>query len=148
MNHSIRSSSIGSGRKRTVNKGRIHWCSYWGTWSRILRHLGRDQSCVEINLSPVNHHDDENWRKVGMVWIRDHGTTPGKNDTIEHRLPKEWFDLLGEKVGLNTRHFLMTADIMSMIDFDKHRSVWNGGAPLSKCLKDGVELPDFITRAE
>lgn len=130
------------------HKGRIRWNAYWGTWSRVLRHLGRDNSCVEVNLSPVNHHDEENWRKIGMVWVRDHGTTHGKSDAFEHRLPREWFDLVGERVGRDTRHFLMKADIMSMIDFEKYRNLCNGGAPLSRILKEGVELPDFITRAE
>ena len=131
-----------------LHRGRIRWNSYWGTWSRILRHLGRERTCVEINLSPVNHQDDDNWRKVGMVWIREHGTAPGDKDTFVHRLPPEWFKIVGEKVGADVRHFLMTEDILPMIDFDKYRKISNGGAPLSKILNDGLELPPFIRRAD
>lgn len=132
----------------SAHRGSIRWSSYWGTWSRVLRHLGRDQTCVEVNLSPVNHDIPENWVKIGMVWIREHGTTPGKDDKFERRLPETWFKAMAEHVNKDVRHLLLTADILPMIDFDKYRAVSNGGAPLSKILKEGIELPDFVTRAE
>lgn len=124
---------------------KIIWCSYWGTFSRVLKPAYREEPIgyVELNLTPVNGVSGD-WDRVRWGRIRRHGTSRSPRDTLDRMLPKAWFNELGERVGKDARHFLMTADIMSMIDWDKYRKYDNGGCDLHMCVNDLNLLPEFM----
>ncbi|QXV73995.1 hypothetical protein [Rhizobium phage RHEph12] len=124
----------------------IHYSSYWGTFSRVLtdRLNGRRGNYVEVNLTPTNSWNDENWQEIKRCWIRSHGTMRDRNDRDTSQLERAVFDRIGAMVGKDVRHWLLTADILPMIDWDKYNKACNGGAALFACLKDGFELPPFI----
>ena len=120
----------------------ILWNSYWGTFNRVLGHVDRSdvRGIVEVNLTAVNGIDGD-WDRVRYCRVRVHGTSRGRNDTFHETLPKEWWDILGQKVGGDVRHFLITAKILPMIDWEKYNIECNGGADLYKILAEGQEIP-------
>ncbi|QIG70126.1 hypothetical protein EVB87_026 [Rhizobium phage RHph_N28_1] len=124
----------------------IHYSSYWGTFSRVLTdcNRGRRGWFVEVNLTPVNAWSADSWQEIKRCWIREHCTSRDKRDEATSKLERAVFDRIGEMVGKDVRHWLLTADILPMIDWDKYGKTCNGGASLFACLKDGFELPPFI----
>lgn len=112
--------------------------AYWGTWSRVLQYMNRaptgsgrmmiDQ--VEVNLTTPNVRVESEWRKNERIWIRCHGTTADPKDIYTADLPGHVLDLMREYLTSPTIHLLLHADLLPMIDWDKYRSVCNGGAPL------------------
>lgn len=125
---------------------RIHYSIYWGSYSRVLTDRLNDRrgNYVEVNLTPVNPQDDRNWQEISRCWIRSHGTMRDKREVDTNQLERPVFDRIGDMVGKDVRHWLLTADILPMIDWDKHNRASNGGASLFASLKEGYELPPFI----
>ena len=115
-------------------------CAYWGTWSRILK---ADYPFVEVDLTPINPHWHgrvrfDVWEKVRQINIRQHGTSRDKADEFHLELPDKMRAFMVDGLGEELTHRLLTEDFLSQIDWNKYDlpGVCNGGAPLSKILKE------------
>jgi hypothetical protein len=113
------------------------YCSYWGTWGRVLRYMNRNVDQVEVNLTPINAGFGDWKKEVGRIVIRKHGTSRDKKDVYQAYLPGEVVDFM--KKFLQDDHLvsrLINEDFLSQIDWDKYRKHNNGGAPLDLIKKD------------
>lgn len=109
---------------------KFHYSSYWGTWSRTLGR--RDFYTVELDLTPVNG-DRGDWARVRDIWVRQHCTSPGRNDVDVSKLPADVWSWIGEQVGGDIRHMLMTYDFLPKIDWDRYDAANNGGCAYQNC---------------
>lgn len=117
---------------QTLHK--YHYCSYWGTWSRILGELPNGQ-VVELNLTPVGN-SAETWKDaVASETIRVHGTAPGLNDRFTDALPESVANAIRANVGEEMYLTLTTFDYMPLIDFKAQVKHSNGGTPFVKCKR-------------
>lgn len=133
----------------------FHWCSYWGSWSRVLHSPGTKhdncdlpgyfmESFIEVNLTPVNgwpcDNDKDSYRsyqldQVRHIIIRCHMTSRGKKDEIWGDLPEITKDALRENIGDELTHRLLAEDFLPQIDFAIYHKHCNGGAKLADILK-------------
>ena len=121
----------------------LHYSSYWGTWSRILTYngvsipQGKLGPYIEVNLSPMGGISSGNWEKeVFPIIVRAHGTMADKGDRWASRLPEEVHQKAIEKIGSLRLEALLYWNFLAEIDWEKYRQVCNGGAPLSKILRE------------
>jgi hypothetical protein len=133
---------------------KYHYCSYWRTWSRILREpafvggvLPRGVGpFVEVNLTPIHsfEHDHGGWEfEVKCIRVRSHGTARSHGDKDVDCLPEEVQIKMRESMPFALYAFLTEADILPMIDWEKYNKVCNGGAALADCVVE--PLPDDYT---
>lgn len=109
---------------------KYHYSSYCGTWSRVLGRM--DFYTVEVDLTPVNG-DRGDWGRVKGVWIRAHCTSRDRRDVDDHILPSDVWNWLGDRVGAEARHRLVTEDFLSQIDWRKYDEAKNGGCAFDRC---------------
>lgn len=114
---------------------KFHYSSYWGTWSRVLGNRP-DYTfyTVELDLTPING-DSGNWARVRDIWVRAHCTSRDKKDQETSRLPVEIWSLLGNRVGGDVRHMLVTHDFIPLIDWARFDERCNGGCAFQECAK-------------
>ena len=145
----------------------FHYSSYWGTYSRVLHSPGRKHANVElpkyetgayieVDLTPINGWPHEDQRKmygdklyaehvqyqlnqVRFVNIRSHGTRRDAKDEILGCLPANVIEQMKNNLDHSLVNFLLTGNILPLIDWNKYRKVCNGGASLKDCIKDDLE---------
>lgn len=111
-------------------ENRIHRCSYWGTYSRVLSLPDENArgSFIELDLTPINGFggDDNDeyikgiWRReISSIQIRAHGTMRDKRDEDMKELPPHVFAKMVLHLGEELVNRLLSEDFMSQIDLDK-----------------------------
>lgn len=125
----------------------FHYCSYWGTWSRILLNerietqgfygVAYSTLIVEINLTPIPACYSSTWEKdVVPIVIREHGTFPDARDKFEKELPSEVIAQMHTFIGQELTQRLLTEDFLAQLDMEKLRkSMRGGGVPLAEVRK-------------
>lgn len=111
---------------------KFRYSSYWGTWSRVLRWQDKNQTQVEVDLTPVNSCWDFQWERTKRINIREHSTSPGKSDKSTDELPLEVLNKMVSMLGGELVHRLLNEDFLSQIDWDKYQSICNGGASFNE----------------
>ncbi len=112
----------------------FHYSAYWMSWSRQLDRLPgffEGMDVVEVNLIDLQRPAE-----TKDVWIRRHGTAPGRNDLLVKELPAKVVAEMHRLYGVEATHRLLTEDFLPQIDWNKYRKVSNGGASLASCKKD------------
>ncbi len=115
------------------------YCSYWGTWSRVLSHSYRAFGYgpyVEVDLTPILN-SYQTWDHVKRINIRAHGTTMGKNDKITSELPSEVKQKMIENLGAELTERLLTEDFLPQIDWALYAKKCNGGAAFADIKQTG-----------
>ena len=116
---------------------RYHYCSYWGTWSRVLcdpsdRLPGFEGCFVEVNISGVNRRPEE----AAEIRIRKHFTARSYGDKETDILPLEVKSrLLADCLDVVLAARILNEDFLSQIDWVKYEKFNNGGCPLHLCKK-------------
>ena len=122
---------------KSANGDKFVYCSYWGTWSRLLKPLGKHYGAVEVNLTAINPTSEHGWvDKVSNLTIRVHRTPNSGNDRIVDTLPLDVYQLMSQWLSDETVERLINEDFISQIDFDKYRKHCNGGAAFELIKQD------------
>ena len=125
--------------RKAINTDKKYvYCSYWGTWSRILRPKDDAGYTVEVNLTPISQ-GQLNWdSQVKGIRIRSHCTNT-KPDTFTDELPENVLANMKKYLGEELCDRLLNEDFLSQIDWKlyKIKSSGGGGANL-----DDIKLID------
>ncbi len=121
---------------KSLNGDKFIYCKYWQNWSRVLRLKGRYFGQVEVTLTPINSHSDYAWKEKSFlnINIRQH-LTDTKDDIIVDDLPDSVYDDMVSRIGKELTDRLIHEDFLPNIDFEKYRSLCNGGAPFNLIRK-------------
>lgn len=111
----------------------LTWCSYWGTYSRVLIGFNSPDGVVEVNLTPVNIGDERSWREqIVPIMFRYHGTSLGRKDEWgRFPLPDVARKMMVDRIGEELTHRLLTEDWLSLIDLAKVKRGRVGGGGIS-----------------
>lgn len=111
---------------------------YWNTWSRLLatQHdcspYTLTHAAVELDLTPVNAHREENWARIATYRIRAHHTPIAQPvDQLPENILEEMRLHLSEEV-INK---LLNYNFLPEIDWTKYKLVVNGGADFDDIKK-------------
>ena len=124
------------------NKDWFKYCSYWRTHNRVLQRMGGQlfHEQVEITLSPINNY----WDDFNKINVRRHRTVSSAFDRYVHTLDKDLEQRLIEHFGKEKAWIMIHADLLPLIDWDKHTRLQNGGCDLKDVL---IDLdPKFYTQ--
>lgn len=112
---------------------------YWRSWSRILSTPCEATKfrTVEVNLTPIPGCYSSTWESdVKLIRVRMHLTARDRFDVLCANLPGSVYQQMVNKLGSELTDYLVTGDILPLIDFHKYQKACNGGANLSDCLKE------------
>lgn len=122
-------------KKLRLQAKQFIWCSYWGTWSRVLSY--DNGYYVEVNLTPINPHHNYEWNALfdrGVV-IRKHCTARDRADEEVGELPSHVYENMVSHWGKEHVDRLLTEDFLRQIDWDMYQKHNNGGASFDKIKK-------------
>jgi hypothetical protein len=117
----------------------LHYCSYWGTWSRVICPYTHEHGVIELNLTPVNPGFPHSWaEQIEPIIFRHHGTQLGRRDIWGYiPLPEDWKAFMVEKIGEELTNRLLTEDWLPLLDIPKVK--WGqprgGGISFQDCKK-------------
>lgn len=140
---------------RSKNNNVFSYCSYWGSWSRILFHdaggrgmlkmrqeygIPNSDRTIEVNvLCSIGSSQERNAKVV----IRSHHTPllMSAYDRMTMELPLDVSQKVLVAYEPDIYSLIMHADLLKYIDFKKlHGPKNNGGCELEDCLVDGLTL--------
>ena len=124
-----------------MNHCYLHFCSYWGVWSRVLGWEGGRY--VEVNLTPIPACYSSSWKTdVIPIVIRRHGTARdwngGRGDISTNQLPLHILEAMHTALGAELTDRLLTEDFLSQIDWSRYEKSNNAGAPLDMIRKGSL----------
>lgn len=118
------------------------YCSYWRTWSRMLKpvYAGSPRGLVELNLSVVNDPKltPEVVLEFKQMKIRNHVTSSDPRDRYSSSLPDDVLMRLREAIGSDEEvQYMLYGNIWDHIDWDRYQQssafTHGGGIPLAQC---------------
>lgn len=123
------------------NRNQFCYCSFWGTWSRVLRPLvfeTRESPCVmqvEVDLTPINIRAPEAWDKVKAINIRQHNNFPDGRDLLVWDLPDKVLQLMKMYLDNDVINRLINENFLPSIDWAKYNACNNTEAPFELIRK-------------
>lgn len=142
---------------RSQNNNVFKYCSYWGSWSRVLWHesdqklrssIGFDaraSSFIELDLTAVNSDSKLHWEShTQHANIRTHCTAIGPNDKFTMTLPGRAVYRMREWLTEDAVQKLIHADYLPYIDFEKGRKASNGGFKFVDAQKEYMTISLYL----
>lgn len=114
----------------------FHYCSYWGTWSRVLKVY--EHSVIELNLTPINGSQREWDEQVKPIEFCAHGTMfDFRSDDIVEELPPQVRERMVEHIGEDLTRRLIETDWLPLLDIKRvsEGRYGGGGLPFAECAK-------------
>lgn len=112
---------------------KIRFSSYWRNYSRILSF--ENGVYVEVDLTAINPTWSSEWDRVDTINIRQHRTAVEDREILDE-LPSSVRLMMVAWLGEEKTEELLTADFLSVIDWEKYKKHNNGGASFYKIKKE------------